>query len=235
MREIFRKIMVQISIKTLKLLNEFVPLSTYQKIRNKYFYFSSDIFNPTFFVISSTLFVKHLAIPKGASVLDMGTGSGILAIFASEQAAKVLATDINPYALRNTRINIKLNRLSDKIRIRKGNLFNQITEKFDVILFNPPYFPLTPKSYMELAWCCGPTYNFLRNFLRQARQHLKPHGFVQMALSSLMHLDLLHLMFRKYKFRSILIARKFLLFEIIYIYILIPEHGDNGGSLSLKN
>ena len=223
MRKFFRKILMHGSLNLLKLLNLLFYFSFFKKINGKTFYFTPDVFSPQFFVVSSTFFIQHLSIPKGSMVLDMGTGSGILAIFASESAQKVVATDINPHAIQNARINVRLNNLSIKIELRRGNLFQPITEKFDVILFNPPYYPLKPKTYMEAAWCCGTNYFCLRTFLTNAKKHLTQRGFIQISLSSYMDLDYIHKLIKKHGFRSILIARKFILFETLYIYLLKPK------------
>lgn len=210
------------TINILKTLNFAVSFPFFYKFRGKIFYTSPEVFNPYFFVVSSTFFANHLFLPKGATVLDLGTGSGILAIFAAEKAHKVIATDISPYAIRNARINSKLNNLMDKIILRRGNIFSPLKEKVDIILFNPPYFPLKPKSYIEAALYCGPNYRVLRKFLAEAKQHLKPQGFIQLSLSSYMNLNLINKLFRKYRWRPTVVARKFLFFEIIYLYILVP-------------
>jgi release factor glutamine methyltransferase len=222
MREFLKKILMYGTINVLKALNFVVSFPFFYKTHEKIFYTVPEVFNPYFFVVSSTFFAEHLCIPKEAAVLDLGTGSGILAIYAADKARKVIATDISPYAIRNARINSKLNKVSDKIIVRRGKLFGPLKEKVDIILFNPPYFPLKPKTYFEAALYCGPNYRVLRKFLAEATQHLKPHGFIQLSLSSYIDLNLMHKLFRKHRLRPIVVARKFLFFEIIYLYILVP-------------
>jgi release factor glutamine methyltransferase len=167
--------------------------------------------------------MEHLYIPKDSAVLDLGTGSGILAIAAAERAQKVVASDISPYATHNTRINVHLNKLSNKITILKGNLFHPIHEKFDIILFNPPYYPFKPKTYIEAAWCGGENYALLRRFLSQAKGYLNPNGVIQISASSYTDLNFIKRLFKKHNFHPIMVARKFLFFEILYIYLLIPQ------------
>ncbi len=59
----------------------------------------------------------------GGTVLDVGTGSGILAIAAARLGADdVLAIDIDPLAVRTARENVEKNRLNDKITVRQGDL-----------------------------------------------------------------------------------------------------------------
>ncbi len=223
MKEFLRKILMYGSLSTLKLLNLIQIFPFFKRIRGKTFYFTPDVFSPHFFVVSSQFFLQNLHIPKGSRVLDLGTGSGILAVFAAEKAANVIATDLNPKAIQNARINVKLNRISRKVELRRGNLFKPVSEKFDVILFNPPYYPLKPKTYMEAAWCCGPNYLLLRKFLKNAKKYLTSKGFIQITFSSYMNMKFFHKVFKMQKFRSIMIARKFLFFEILYIYLLVPE------------
>ncbi|MHA1267722.1 MAG: HemK2/MTQ2 family protein methyltransferase [Candidatus Helarchaeota archaeon] len=224
MKGFFKTFLMYGSIISLKILNSLIHAPLITRIDDKFICFAPDVFNPMPFIGSSKLFYHHLAIPRSSKVLDMGTGSGILAIFAAEKAHSVLASDLNPKALRVAKINIKMNKLAHKIQLRKGNLFNTIPEKFNVILFNPPYFPVKPKTYLDLAWCGGRRYEFLRKFLRKARYHLTSGGFIQISLSSLMHLKFIHKLIDATNYRRILIGRKVLFFEILYLYILIPQN-----------
>src|ERR1700674_5859043 len=79
------------------------------------------------------------------AVLDMGTGSGVCAIFAAKHARRVVAVDINEAAVRCADINARLNHLEHKIDVRQGDMFAPVQgEKFDLILFNPPFLRGTP-------------------------------------------------------------------------------------------
>ena len=62
-------------------------------------------------------------IGAGTSVLDMGTGSGVCALFAARHARRVVAVDISSAAVRCTRLNAALNHLEDRIDVRHGDLF----------------------------------------------------------------------------------------------------------------
>jgi methylase of polypeptide subunit release factors len=79
--------------------------------------------------------------PRGRvrSALDVGTGSGALALFAARHADRVIATDVNDRALEFTRLNASLNGLKN-IECRRGGLFEPVgDELFDLITCNAPY------------------------------------------------------------------------------------------------
>src|SRR2546421_477250 len=78
-----------------------------------------QVFNPGLFA-SGRLLAEQIAqrtdlLSPGARVLDLGTGSGICAFAAAGKAHSVLATDINPQAVRCARINVLLNQLEQRV------------------------------------------------------------------------------------------------------------------------
>jgi ribosomal protein L11 methyltransferase len=73
---------------------------------------------------------------KGLCVLDVGTGSGILSIFAAKLGAReVWGIDIDGVAVENARENVEKNRVSDVVRTRKGSI-GDLRKKFDVVVAN---------------------------------------------------------------------------------------------------
>jgi methylase of polypeptide subunit release factors len=73
------------------------------------------------------------------NALDVGTGSGVQALFAARHADRVIATDVNDRALDFTRLNATLNELGN-IECRRGDLFEPVgNEQFDLITCNAPY------------------------------------------------------------------------------------------------
>ena len=121
-------------------------------------------------------------VPVGARVLDLGTGSGIGAIFAARWAARVVATDINPEAVRCAQINTLAHHLEHKIETRVGDLFAPVgTERFDVILFNPPFYRARPRDLGDAAWRSPDAFE---RFLRELPLHLNENGRALVVLSS---------------------------------------------------
>lgn len=87
-------------------------------------------------------FVEHLAVRNGDIILDLCTGSGILALFAAEKAKKVYGIDINKRALEFAKLNARMNSINN-IDFLEGDLFEAIKGmKFDLIIVNPPFEPI---------------------------------------------------------------------------------------------
>jgi release factor glutamine methyltransferase len=120
--------------------------------------------------------------PPGARALDLGTGSGIGAIVAARYAARVIATDINPEAVRCARINALAHHLEERMETRVGDLFEPVRgERFEVILFNPPYYRGHPRDLSDCAWRSPDVFD---RFLRELPAHLAPGGRALVVLSS---------------------------------------------------
>jgi release factor glutamine methyltransferase len=143
----------------------------------------------------SFLFAENLTVHGGENVLDMGTGCGVLGIVAARKASRVVAVDINPYAVRCAKENAKLNNVADKMFFIQGDLFAPIKngEKFDLILFNAPYLPSESsegKTWVEQAWAGGADGRaVIDRFLFDFSQHLKGNGRVLLMQSTLADVD----------------------------------------------
>jgi len=121
-------------------------------------------------------------VSRDAEVLDMGTGSGVCAVFAARHAQRVVAVDINPEAVRCARINVFLNHQESKVDVRLGDLFAPVSaERFDLILFNPPFLRGTPQNDRDRAWRSS---DIAERFAAALGGHLKPGGCALVLLSS---------------------------------------------------
>ena len=141
---------------------------------------------------------------KGISVLDMGSGSGIQAITALQAGAKsVTATDINNkcqelFDAGNTGVLDHCQglpetleakaKLPKEIKFITSNLFQNIKDSFDLIIFNPPYLPEDKREPHDSkqATTGGPQGDeIILQFLTKAPKHLNPNGVILLLLSSL--------------------------------------------------
>lgn len=140
----------------------------------------TDIYEP---LEDSYLLEKVVLELARGKCLDMGTGSGILALAAIKKCSRLLAVDINTDAVSKLRAEVKKNGIS-RISVRQSDLFSNITEKFDTIIFNPPYLP-TDTRYPDVALDGGPKGNeLILKFLKQVKTHLKPGGQILLLFST---------------------------------------------------
>ena len=134
---------------------------------------------------SGAFFASRLGadvITPGAHVLDMGTGSGVCAIAAARRAGRVVAVDINPVAVRCTRINALLNSVDDRIEVLPGDLFAPVgDQRFDLVLFNPPFIRGIPRDDADRAWR---STDVAERFAAGLSKHLRPSGFALVVLST---------------------------------------------------
>ena len=123
----------------------------------------------------------------GADVLDLCTGSGILAVSAGLAGARtVTAVDVSRRAVLTAVVNGLLNGV--RVRPRRGNLLDAVAgEQFDVIVANPPYLPAVserPRG-LERATEAGPDgRRFVDELIDRAPDHLRPGGVLLVVHSS---------------------------------------------------
>jgi len=119
---------------------------------------------------------------RGVRVLDMGTGSGILATYCAKRGAEVTASDIDADAIEAVRLIAQ--RLGTDVRVVISDLFSEIEENFDIIVFNPPYLPSDRIEDRAVDGGAGGT-TIIRSFLEQLSLHLNKSGFAIFVASSL--------------------------------------------------
>ncbi|HKZ93343.1 MAG TPA: HemK2/MTQ2 family protein methyltransferase [Candidatus Bathyarchaeia archaeon] len=185
-----------------------------------------DVFNDVYEPAEDTFLIADIldeAVKDGDTVLEIGTGCGILAILAAKKARKVTATDANPHAVECARLNADANNASSKIDVRRGDLFQpvQAKETFDLIIFNAPYLPSAPKehkTWVGRAWAGGPTgRRLIDQFIAEAPRHLKRGGQILLVQSSLADIDKTLKRFHAAKLEAKVIAEEKVSFENLVV------------------
>lgn len=155
------------------------------RVLGKTYHVSEQVFNPKFYYTSEFM-AKHIKVRPDDIVLDMGTGSGIQAVMAGRMARKVIAVDINPEAVRFAAANVRKNKLENVVTVIQGDLFSPLNQadKFNVILFTPPYLEGRLNSHFDHA-LFDPDKALAVKFFKDAGKHLEQDGYVQMVYSSI--------------------------------------------------
>jgi len=134
----------------------------------------------------SRLLIESLEIKPGDVVLDLGTGSGVLAVFAAlKGAGKVIAVDWNEDAVENAKLNAEKHGVETVVEARVSNVFSAIgaTEIFDVIVANlPARNKPAPDLVSAAQWDTG--YQAHKTFFATAQNHLQAGGKIFMVTAN---------------------------------------------------
>lgn len=184
-----------------------------------------SVFNPKLFRTGEFLANRLDAtlIPPGSSVLELGTGSGVVAVVAAHWARRVIAVDINPEAVRCARINALVNRVEDRVEVRTGDLFAPVRgERFDRVVFNPPYYQGTPRDAADHAWR---GVAMAERFAAGLADSLRPGGQALIQLSTDADESLFTKALESHRFLIERIAERHLVNETLRIYR--ASHADS--------
>ena len=157
----------------------------------------------------------------GMRILEVGTGSGFVStiLLANLKDIYLLATEINPHAARCARAN--------GVEVIRTDLFRgikpeKLENRFDIILFNPPYLP-TSRDEKVQGWL---NYAFdggisgrgtLDRFLNDVRNYLKPGGKILVLISSITGLDAVREKMKSLGFKVDIVERKKVSFEELMV------------------
>lgn len=147
-------------------------------------------------------------------VLEIGTGSGIIAATLAKTAVSVVATDINPHAAAFARLM--------GIDVVRTDLFTGIKGTFDLVIFNPPYLPTRPEErindWLEYALDGGENGRIvIERFANGIRKVLASQGRVLVLISSLTGLFEVSVFFLKKGYSVIVLQEQRVEGETLYV------------------
>lgn len=140
-----------------------------------------------------------------AKIVDMGTGTGAIAIalLANVDGLKATAVDISDDALKTASLNAENARVADRFSSLKSDWFSGFSGTFDMIISNPPYIPENQistlatevKKYDPLRALSGGKdgLQFYRKLAEESRLFLKPHGMIAVEIGKSQEKDVIAL------------------------------------------
>lgn len=148
------------------------------------------VFHPDIF-LSTRLLAEHIrGLPlRGKSFLDLGTGSGRIALTAARVGARVTACDLNPSAVTSAKRNAERNGL--RLNAVLSDQFDALPSHFDVIAINPPYYDRDPAALSEHAFLAGAGHHYFIRLFPSLAERIRKGSEVFMVLSENLELELL--------------------------------------------
>jgi len=148
----------------------------------------ADVFSPKHLPGAET-FAPMLPFGAGMHFLEIGPGVGVIPVMAAAAGAHVVAIDVNPGAVANSRVNAENHGYQDVIDVREGDLFGALRpdERFGLIFWNFPFAyvePGTPRTPLQKS-TLDPGYADVRRYITEGRNWLRPGGRLTLGLSEM--------------------------------------------------
>jgi release factor glutamine methyltransferase len=173
---------------------------------------SDDVYVPA---EDSELLANH--VRASGHVLDIGTGSGIQALAAAKGAERVLGIDVNPKAVELATRNAKSNGITNA-EFRLSDMFSNVEGRFDTVIFNPPYLPVSEVGDLERSWSGGRMgRELIDRFIGVVKEHLNPGATIYLLVSSLNEPEHVIQELRSRGFEAEVIATDGLFFEELHV------------------
>lgn len=167
------------------------------------------------------LILDNLRLDGGEFVLDVGTGTGILAIKCALKGCYVVGVDIKSVAVRNAQFNAKVNNVEKLTNFLCSDVISALRDKceFDVIVMNPPYLPSTGVSSIDdPSWSGGPNgTSLVLKVIKEVHRVLGRRGKLYFVISSLSNYDDVISLLRITGLQPTVLAKKKLWFEELFL------------------
>ena len=175
------------------------------------------------------LILDVLDVNSNNRIFEIGTGCGIISLYCASKGADVVCSDINPFATDLVKENLEKNKSKIKgtIEIRQGDLFSVLksNERFNVIIFNPPYLP-SKKGDIVGGWFDKAVNGGIdglsatKRFIESLNKHLDDTGKAYFVFSSLSDRKKLERIVYKNSFKSEIVNSKKFIDETLDVYYL---------------
>ncbi|MCE7992768.1 MAG: class I SAM-dependent methyltransferase [Roseivirga sp.] len=197
------------------------------KIGGLRFSVSDGVFHPGFFFSSKILKSELLRHPiSGKTVLDIGSGSGFISVFAAHHEALVTAIDISRAAVGCTLKNAEINQV--QLKVIQSDLWDQLPpETYDYIVINPPYYPQNPEKESQHAWYCGENFEYFNTLFKDIGSYIHQESKVMMVLSEDCQIEQIKQIANTFDLQFALTATEKNFWEVNYIFEINPE-GEKG-------
>jgi len=191
-----------------------------QEYKTMIFRTPKDVYLPS----DDSYMLEQYARELKGRILEIGCGNGLVSISNAKAnpTNTVLGADINPSAVSTAEKNAELNKV-DNVLFLESNLFENLEdERFDAIIFNPPYLPTSEDDKVDgdlnAAFDGGKSgREVLDLFLEQFEEHLKPRGVLLILHSSLNNLEETISKLEKLGMKTEVLAEKSFFFEKLMV------------------
>jgi release factor glutamine methyltransferase len=215
MKKLLRHI---ISITCKPLLKKYLAKERTYKYNGLQLRIHPDVFHPGFFFSTKLLLSQLNAMPMaGKKLLEIGAGSGLIAMSAAKKKAIVTATDINPVAVDYLNRNSNANNIT--LSILQADVFDNVpAARFDIIAINPPYYKKNPQNDAEHAWYCGENGEYFGKLFSNLARYIHKETQVLMVLCDGCDIEMITSYGRKNHFYMACILTRKNWIETNYIY-----------------
>lgn len=165
-----------------------------------------NVFSPAYYTDSKWFAQTVSKYVKNNSFLEVGAGTGIVALFVGLNGADVTVTDINPDAIENTKFNFKKHSL--RVKAYCGNVYDPLPQgiKFDFIFWNHPFnYGKNPNEEMLLKAGFDFRYKGLEEYIAKAHLYLSRRGRLLLGTGNLAKLLEIERIADKYGYKMMLL------------------------------
>jgi len=162
----------------------------------------------------SIFLIESFDVIPGERILELGCGSGVVSIHCARNGGVVTCGDLNPNAVGVTKENAIANDI--ELNVIETDVFSNIRGRYDTIVFNLPYLPVTEEGELARAWSGGEDgLGPLPRILEGLKDYLNPDGRLLIVVSSLMDRERLNHALSRYQVRRI--SELPLFFEVLSV------------------